>query len=268
MVKKFLSIVSLCAVLMSSAMGVHAAEVGEPVISSLDGITVIPRAGYDEVQDPSGRLVQKYDFAGLYYIPGTEAADIATANMYAMRSFSGIFPAFGARAGMIMVNGDVVSADYDGDSVYTAIAVQNEADAWCAANLPGIVPSGTDQNTAATMIAQYIADHTLFRDPVSAGVPAFHAMGQTALPVLYENVGVCANYSAALNTMVHFLPVNPLTGLVDWDCTSGTYHIPVREITLADNLLHARSSVFIQDRWRVIDATWYDNTGNSRYLDY
>lgn len=117
---------------------------------------------------------------------------------------------------------------------------------WLKANMPTIIPSGTDRETAIRTAFNYIIDNYPYDDYLTSYEQKADAQG--AYYVIANGKGICASYSKLFRAMLEYLPFNT-SGVVDYNEPNPT-HIIVAIVNDAD---HTHEWDAIQDP----DGTWY-----------
>lgn len=146
----------------------------------------------------------------------------------------------------------------DAEKVVDAIEKSN---AWLSADMPSIVPAGTDMETALRLCADYIADHVTY-DWEGEKDKVVKKHYQAAWPGMYEGKGICTTYATMFNSMVDYLPFNEF-GVVDY--TSGTTHL---DTTLETAFYHSWSGIQVGDKYRQYDITNYSiNKKSEKYFN-
>ena len=186
--------------------------------------------------------------AGLARIDGAykDVGNLAYLHLYAARFANGLY-------GLVMTKEDYQAM----------LQVHASCEAFLAGNMPSIVPQGTTWKKALSLCAAWIADHTVY-DHAAEGDDARMRKLQSAVSCFYSGTGVCATYSTAFDSMVHFLPLNPETLCVDYT-SKDPVHLDTRYVS---NGTHEWSAVLEPDGWHFYDITFYDGDGSTRREEY
>lgn len=144
------------------------------------------------------------------------------------------------------------------------VSIHDQCQAWCAANMPLIVPDGTKLEDAIYLIANWVADYMTY-DEAALSDPALLNYYQNALPGFQSGKGVCATYATMFNTMVSWLPIDLATERVDYS-RKNFFYCDTKYINNGD---HGWSAVKTSDYgWSLFDITFYDNSNGPRQPQY
>ena len=143
-------------------------------------------------------------------------------------------------------------------------AIHNQCQAWCAANVPLIVPDGTSLTDAIFILADWVAGVMTY-DHAALSDSALLTYYQNALPGFQTGKGVCATYATMFNTVVHWLPVDIATQTVSYGGTN-VFHCDTKYIS---NEEHGWSAIKADNnQWVLFDITFYDNNDGPRQPQY
>lgn len=129
-----------------------------------------------------------------------------------------------------------------------------------------IVPDGTPVGDVPMLVATWEANNTKYDFNCLTNRELSHSY-QNALACFQKQTGNCATYTAAFNSIVHSIPLNPETGLVDYNYENPV-HYTVAEVT-NNPIDHAWSAISLDGvTWSFWDITFYDaNPRRTVYLN-
>lgn len=140
---------------------------------------------------------------------------------------------------------------------------QEQTDAWIAANIQTIVPEGTPAAQVMQTAAEWETAAISYDNTAEGNHDACRNY-QSAISGLTTGQGICTTYALIFNSVVSAVPISPETGLADYSCENPWY----LQTRFVYNSEHAWSAVNIGGEWRFYDVTFYDSTGNSKYLNF
>lgn len=143
------------------------------------------------------------------------------------------------------------------DDVQKLIDHQKALDEWSEAAARRVVPDGVAKKTAAKDAYWYIT----YKFPYDyAAVEDTNLMleAQSAYYCLENGKGICASQSKLFRCLVEAIPLNPETGLVDWNCAEPDH----LQVYLVKNDNHQFAAIRFEKGDNGI--LFYECTGNSK----
>lgn len=154
---------------------------------------------------------------------------------------------------------DVLEYEVGYEQLDKLVREQGYVDTWCSENVPGIIPDGTDKETAIHLIYDWILNFAEYDETIL--YTDRQKTSQSAYSIITTGRGICSSYSKLFRSMIEIIPFNGENGLVDWQ--NGTDHITVAIIDYCPLDSNGHEWAAIQST----DGTWlhYDLSSADRF---
>lgn len=217
---------------------------------------------------------------GTSYNTGSwEVKNISTHNKYdaindLQLELSDLAPGIAAENFGTQVSPDKFTIDtMDENKVRSAIVSEYMTERIVKSKIKEIVPQGTSRYDVGKLVTLWLADYMEYYD--EAAEQDANGMGSdehwlyiNADTGFIEHKGICVTYALMFNSIVHYVPINGETGLVDYDIDPHDAHyFTTRYISTKD---HAYSAITYgdYDYWHFYDPTWYDSDKDDIWIDF
>lgn len=126
---------------------------------------------------------------------------------------------------------------FDQDKANAIVERTTWTDEWVKTNVPNIASSGMTKEQAKAAVFTYIGTNYDYNRDIIGDLDKARDAAD-AYSLIANNNGVCIAFACTFRAMLEAIPFNPVTGLVDWNCSEPN-HIKVAIVENDDHMWNA-----------------------------